>query len=323
MPGPAALFSREWKVLIANPAFAKFQNKSMESLIGADIRSCLPLELMEKYNHFAQEAIRKKTAMHFENEINGTTLLTTCYPVLGSDGEVNELGILTFDISDRKRLENALQTLTKKIVLLNTVIFSDIQNKVYVQIGYLELARQMATDSRQRDYLMKEEVIVGEIQASLRFARQYNDLGRSPPRWQNIPDVMLYAVSHIDLGSIKRDFRMEGLEIYADSLLERVFVTLVENTILNAKGATIVRAWYTTEGDDAVIFVEDDGPGIPEDRKEEIFKKGIATGGSGNLFLSREILSITGIMIRENGISGKGARFEIRVPKGLYRFSGK
>jgi len=39
------------------------------------------------------------------------------------------------------------------------------------------------------------------------------------------------------------------------------------------------------------------------------------------LFLSREILSITGITIRENGDPGKGARFEMVVPNGIYRKS--
>lgn len=33
------------------------------------------------------------------------------------------------------------------------------------------------------------------------------------------------------------------------------------------------------------------------------------------------ILKITGIVIRETGIPGKGARFEIRVPESMYRFN--
>ena len=37
------------------------------------------------------------------------------------------------------------------------------------------------------------------------------------------------------------------------------------------------------------------------------------------LFLAREILDITGIGIRETGEPGKGARFEIMVPKGTWR----
>jgi signal transduction histidine kinase len=37
------------------------------------------------------------------------------------------------------------------------------------------------------------------------------------------------------------------------------------------------------------------------------------------LFLSREILGLTGITITENGIPGSGARFVIRVPAGKWR----
>jgi PAS domain S-box-containing protein len=323
IPGPAALFSREGTILLANPAFAEYLDTRPEHIVGSSVRSWVPSDEMEKYNRFVQESIRKKETVHFENETGGKTFLMSYYPLLGNDGEVIQLGLLAFDISERKRLENALQKVTKKIALLNTVIFSDIQNKVFVQMGYLELARQTATDPRLKTYMEKEEAVVREIQTSLRFAKQFNDMGMSPPRWQNVQEVILFAVSHLDLGSLTREFNLEGIEIYADSLLERVFVTLVENTVVHAKEATAIRAGYTNTGDDALIFVEDNGPGIPEDTKEQIFTKGVGASGSTSLFLSREILSITGITIRENGVSGKGARFEIRVPKGSYRISTK
>ena len=219
--------------------------------------------------------------------------------------------------------ENALQKVTRKIALLNTVIFSDIQNKVFVQRGYLELARRTAVDPMLKTYMEKEEAMVREIKASLRFAKQFNDIGMNPPRWQNVQDVILFTVAHPDFGSLTREFFLEGIEIYADSLLERVFVTLVENTIVHATGATLIRAGYTITGDDAVLFVEDNGPGIPEDSKEQIFNKGTVAGGATSLFLSREILSITGITFQEDGIAGKGAWFEIRIPKGSYRTSTK
>ena len=35
-----------------------------------------------------------------------------------------------------------------------------------------------------------------------------------------------------------------------------------------------------------------------------------------------EILGITGISIRETGVPGTGARFEMTVPQGAYRFTG-
>jgi len=52
-----------------------------------------------------------------------------------------------------------------------------------------------------------------------------------------------------------------------------------------------------------------------------IFEQGFGKHTGLGLFLSREILAITGSTIIENGTPGKGARFEITVPKGMYRFT--
>jgi signal transduction histidine kinase len=72
-----------------------------------------------------------------------------------------------------------------------------------------------------------------------------------------------------------------------------------------------------------LIVYEDDGIGISETAKEDIFEPGHGTQRGLGMFLSREILAITGIMIREKGTEGKGVRFEINVPKGTYRIAGK
>ncbi len=68
------------------------------------------------------------------------------------------------------------------------------------------------------------------------------------------------------------------------------------------------------------LLCEDDGMGIIEEDKRRLFTKGFGKHTGLVLFLCREILSITGITITENGIPGKSARFEITVPKGGYRY---
>jgi signal transduction histidine kinase len=73
--------------------------------------------------------------------------------------------------------------------------------------------------------------------------------------------------------------------------------------------------------DDLIITVEDNGTGVPPDKKEKIFEKGYGKHTGFGLFLAREILAITGITIHEKGVYGKGARFEIHVPKGSYRIT--
>jgi signal transduction histidine kinase len=65
---------------------------------------------------------------------------------------------------------------------------------------------------------------------------------------------------------------------------------------------------------------EDNGNGVVPEEKEKIFLKGFGKHTGLGMFLIREILSITGITIRENGTWQQGARFEIRVPSEKFRF---
>jgi len=67
--------------------------------------------------------------------------------------------------------------------------------------------------------------------------------------------------------------------------------------------------------------VEDNGNGIAPEDRVHLFTKGFGKNTGLGLFLSREILSITNMEIRETGTYGKGARFEIIVPKGSYRMT--
>jgi signal transduction histidine kinase len=62
------------------------------------------------------------------------------------------------------------------------------------------------------------------------------------------------------------------------------------------------------------LICEDDGIGVPEDKKERLFSSG------HGLQMVRDILEITGMTISEKGQDGKGARFEICVPAGNFRF---
>ena len=245
--------------------------------------------------------------------------LVSLYPVIGLDGNVEQIAFLTVDISELKRVEIVLQQATKKINLLNMVIFNDIQNQVFIQIGYSKIAEGLTSDSRILAFIKKEETAAKVIQTSLDFAKEYQTMGTKPPLWQNVNQVLVFALSHIDLASIARSFQLGGLEIYADPLLEKVFFKIIRNTTLHGKGDTLFRAGFRETVKGLILFFEDDGPGIAYDRKEWIFTKDLGAGSSASLFLAREILSITGVTITEDGEPGKGVRFEIFVPKGSYR----
>ena len=207
----------------------------------------------------------------------------------------------------------------KKLSLLNTLTFQDIQNGIFSLAGYFQLANQAGCSENAQAYLGKGAGILHSVENSLNLAKKYQDLGISQPRWQNVNYVLINAISHLDFSSISRTVDLHNLEIYADPLLEDVFFTLMENVLLHGSGATEVTLRYREDAGSITILVEDNGPGIPAADKEKIFGREYPGKGTG-LFLVREILSITDISIKETGEPGAGARFEIIVPKGKYRF---
>jgi signal transduction histidine kinase len=172
-------------------------------------------------------------------------------------------------------------------------------------------------------YLEKEDVTLKRISRSLEFAKNYQDLGIKPPQWYNVNQTFVFAISHVDFSQIDRRVSLDGLEIYADPLLEQVFFTLAGNLITHGKTATQVTISYEETQDGLLVIFEDNGAGIPDNLKEKIFQRGFGAQKGMGLFLAREILEITGITIRETGTFGNGARFEIAVPRGSFRFMGK
>ncbi len=223
------------------------------------------------------------------------------------------------DVTETRRAAVSLEQARKKMSLLNTVTFQDIQSAAFSLTAYHILIRQLHPDARISSFLDKETVLIQKITGSLNFAKNYQDMGMQPPRWQNVGQTFLFAISHLDFLSIAHTLDTGTLEVFADPLLEKVFFNLMENVLRHGPGTSAVRLSYREHPDGLVLFVEDNGPGIPQEEKHMIFDRGYGKDTGLGLFLVREILSITGMTIRESGTAGQGARFEIHVPREAYR----
>ncbi|MDP3564737.1 MAG: HAMP domain-containing sensor histidine kinase, partial [Methanoregula sp.] len=228
---------------------------------------------------------------------------------------------LKAEINERKRFESAIQLANRKLNTLSSITRHDILNQITAIVMYLSLAEEVVTDPTTREHLQKIEQVTQLIQKQIRFTRDYQNIGSSSPQWLNVAETEKNALTDLDLGGVKVEASLESLEVYTDFLLEKVFFNLVENSLRHGEKVTQVRFSYQETPDGLTIFCEDDGVGIPLTAKERIFKREYYRNTGYGLFLASEILSITGLAIRETGEPGKGARFEILVPPGSFRFS--
>ena len=223
------------------------------------------------------------------------------------------------DVTDRKMDENSLRRVNAKLNLLNSITRHDILNTLTALLLYIELLKEDPKDDAQKEIFSKVEILTQTIKKQLEFTRVYQDIGIQSPQWQSLTDIARRVEISTDLGGVHITSDLEEMEIYADPLLENVFHNLVDNTLRHGEDATTI--WLTSYRDESglKLIYEDNGKGIPSNEKEVIFKRGYGKNTGFGLFLSREILAITGMTIKETGIFGKGVRFEINVPLGNFR----
>jgi PAS domain S-box-containing protein len=298
-----------------------------EDLYGKNDYDFFPKDQADFFTGKDREVLDNRQAVDIPEErirsrLKGERILhTKKISIPDSGGNPGYLMGISEDITERKRMENALQLARNKINLLNTVTMQDIQAAAFSLTAYNELLRGQVEDEKARAFLEKEMALNKKIVDSLNFAKNYQDMGVKPPRWQNIGQVFLFAISHLDFLRITHNLQVEGLEIWADPLLEKIFFNMMQNVLLYGGNASGVTIRYQEKADGLVLFIEDNGVGIPAEEKHMIFDRGHGKSNGLGLFLAREVLSITGMAIRETGEPGKGARFEILVPKEGYRLT--
>ena len=224
------------------------------------------------------------------------------------------------DITDQKKSEESLQQVNRKLHLLSSITRHDIINQLLILKGFLALLRKKTDDPALLDYVDRSERSTGNIEHHILFTRDYQDMGVKAPAWQNVKKSIIHAKGALSMGAVTVNANHESLEVYADPLFEKVFYNLIDNSLKYGgdKLTTITIDAYESENGLTIVY-EDDGAGISDEDRVHIFERGFGKHSGFGLFLSREILSITGITIEENGTEGVGVRFEIKVPNGAWR----
>jgi PAS domain S-box-containing protein len=313
-------------LLYINEISLKRLNGIKEDFIGKHIRDLIKHDDAEKYLERIHNAAISPQPSEYEDYVTlptGKSWYLTIYArIVDSSGTVIGIQVLSIDITERKKAELALDVARKKLKMLNTITSHDIQNSAFSLSAYLSLAKKEFNDKKVHEYLDKETDLVQNIIQCLNVTKEFQELGTKPPIWQNVELVFCLAISHLDFGTISQHISLDGLEVYADPLLEKAFLHMMQNTLAQGVRVTEVSISCNEIEGGIRIIIEDNGVGVPGEEKEHIFERGYGKCGIPGLFLVSEILAITGITIQETGEPGKGARFEITVPKDVYRLAG-
>jgi signal transduction histidine kinase len=223
------------------------------------------------------------------------------------------------DITDRKKAEDDLVAAIQKLKILSVVTRNDIITDIYALEGYIELIRDDLPAMQAHPLSEKIDWVMERIRNKSAFFKDYDESGTKEPVWQDVSASVNVAQQRLRTTRLRVKSEVNGLEIFADPLLEKVFFNLLDNTMRHGTHATDVRIAQHISGNLLVLTYEDNGGGIPAGDKERIFERGVGSHTGIGLFFAREVFGLTGITIRECGEPGRGVRFEISIPGGKFR----
>jgi|Deesub1362A_J573_1020465.scaffolds.fasta_scaffold00819_23 PAS domain S-box-containing protein len=252
---------------------------------------------------------------------------------LGSEGILR-------DITKRKMDELSTKRLIERLEVLNSVLRHDLSNYLSVIGNYVELMEE----EPKKEYVEKIQSMVKRALELIKDIKVVEDAERAGRVLKviNLSDVLINEIDAIDAPNaiIKADVP-EDLHIWADEMVNSVISNILRNAIIhNDKEekridltARKVREsdieWIDEEKvkeeiEWVEIRVADNGPGIPDDMKEEIFKEGVkdqTTGRTGlGLFLVKTLVMRYGgrIWVEDNEPEGSVFIIRFRSVENLY-----
>ncbi|MGQ3329305.1 PAS domain-containing sensor histidine kinase [Halorubrum sp. FL23] len=235
-------------------------------------------------------------------------------------GEVTEVVGICTDITEQQRRERELE-------LLNRIVRHDIRNDMAVVLGWLELL-ESHVDAEGEEYLRKILASGEHVVELTETARDYvetvvsdGDLSVEPV---SLRTALTTELSLREESFPEAEFAVDepvpDVAVAADSMLSSVFRNLLNNAVQhNDKDAPFVEVSCAVRDDAVEVRIADNGPGIPDDKKEIVFGKGergLGSPGTGiGLYLVQSLVAQYGGSVRIEDNEPTGSVFIVDLPR--------
>jgi signal transduction histidine kinase len=204
-----------------------------------------------------------------------------------------------------------------------SIVSHDLRNPLSVADGRLELLSEEC-DSEQIDHIASAHDRMGTLlEDMLTLARE----GRTVTEFEpvDLEETVEGCWSNVETDNATLDADIDGTVQADEGRLKQVFENLIRNAVEHGSpGGRPVPADTADDGDGTVtvrvrqlpdgFYVEDDGDGIPEADRDDVFGADYSTNDEGTGFglrIAKQIVDAHGWDIQVTDGSDGGARFEI------------
>ena len=198
----------------------------------------------------------------------------------GIDPEDTVLGrLLVFhDVTDRRRRERTLEAQNERLEEFASILSHDLRNPLNVAMAELEMARAAGANEHHEEIgraLDRMESMIGDV---LALARQRETVPSADP--VDLGAVLGDCWCSIETGDARLERETEQVIRADGGRLRQLLENLLANAVDHGGPAVAVTVGDLDDG----FYVADDGPGIPPDRREEVFERGYSTDRDGTGF---------------------------------------
>ena len=306
-----------------NPAFEELTGYAAEEAIGRNPRVLKsdahdPAFYEEMWETILGGEVWQNEIVNERKDGERFVVDQTIAPIYDGDGTIKRFVAVNKDITDLKERERNLE-------LLSQVVRHDIRNDLQLIQGYTDLLEDHVSSDGQQ-YL-------GTIQENVRTAIDLTQTARElsevilKSEETNYPvsldrtlrqQIEVFRADHPD-ATVRIDEPLPRIDVTANTMLDSVFRNLLQNAVQHTdKETAVVIVSADRQDDDVTIRVADNGPGIPDPKKEKMLQegtKGLESAGTGiGLYLVQSLVTSYDGEVRIEDNTPEGAVFVVRLP---------
>ena len=220
--------------------------------------------------------------------------------------------VLLKDVTEQERYRRELEHQNERLERFTGMVSHDLRNPLNIAKGNVDLARETGDDDALDtvdNALDRMEALIEDLLALARQGQPIDETERV-----SLAEIVRSCWEMVDVADAEL---MVGGDLNLDAdpdRLQQLFENLFRNAVEH--GGEDITVSLGPLDDASGFYVEDTGPGIPEDEQDEVFESGYTTSRQGTGFglsIVEEIVDAHDWTISvSNGASG-GARFEVQT----------
>lgn len=302
-----------------NPKACELLGYSRSELLSLNPEEIHPTDIDRVRNEFITEVTEKgagftddltcltKHGREIPTEISGAVIESA-----NTESRPTRMVAMLRDISDRVQHQQELEQKIKRLSRFANIVSHDLKSPLSVIMGHTTLARETG-DPEHFDAIENAAARMDEMLSELLELTKEGELIGTRTEI-DLESFAREVWNDCEIDSASLDVQ-SSLTIYGDrDRLHELFANLFENAHSHGGSAVSVRVGALKTEDREGFYIEDDGTGIPADKRDNIFEWGHTTTEEGTgygLAIAAEIVEAHGWKIDVTGSDVGGIRFEI------------